>query len=42
MTEDLFERFQGKVEELKVTLPNLKEGINCAELTLTSVLEVVD
>lgn len=42
MTEDIFERFQGKVEELKATLPNLKEGINCAELTLTSVLEVLE
>ncbi|MFX1419111.1 MAG: C-GCAxxG-C-C family protein [Promethearchaeota archaeon] len=35
-------RFDKKLKELKEFLPNLKEGINCAELTLTSVLDILE
>jgi len=34
-------RFDEKVKELNDLLPNLKEGANCAELTLTSVLDIL-
>jgi C_GCAxxG_C_C family probable redox protein len=33
--------FDEKLKELKELLPKLKEGINCAELTLTSVLDIL-
>jgi C_GCAxxG_C_C family probable redox protein len=35
-------KFNEKVKELQETLPDLKGSINCAELTLTSVLQVLD
>jgi C_GCAxxG_C_C family probable redox protein len=34
-------RFDEKLKELRDLLPKLKEGINCAELTLTSILEIL-
>lgn len=34
-------RFDEIVEELRNSLPKLKSGVNCAELTLTSVLKVL-
>ncbi len=33
--------FDKKIKELEELLPTLKEGINCAELTLTSVLDIL-
>jgi len=35
------EKFDEKVKELEEKLPHMKEGVNCAELTLTSVLNVL-
>ena len=35
-------KFNEKVKELQETLPDLEGSINCAELTLTSVLQVLD
>jgi hypothetical protein len=39
--ENINLRFDEKLKELKNLLPKLKEGINCAELTLTSVLDIL-
>lgn len=41
MEQDLQAKFDAKVKELEETLPKMTVGINCAELTLTSVLEVL-
>ena len=35
------ERFDEKVKELEETLPSMTEGVNCCELTLTSVMDVL-
>jgi len=42
MKENIDKRFNEKLKELNVLLPNLKEGVNCAELTLTSVLDILE
>ncbi|MCW4031840.1 MAG: C-GCAxxG-C-C family protein [Candidatus Bathyarchaeota archaeon] len=43
MTEnDINYRFNEKLRELEEKLPNMKTGANCAELTLTSVLQVLN
>ena len=34
-------RFDEKVKQLEQTLPTMKKGINCAELTLTNILDVL-
>lgn len=39
--KDILVKFDEKLKNLEETLPNLKEGINCAELTLTNILEVL-
>jgi len=39
--QDINDKFDRKIEELEKNLPNLKESVNCAELTLTSVLDVL-
>ncbi|MFX1599325.1 MAG: C-GCAxxG-C-C family (seleno)protein, partial [Promethearchaeota archaeon] len=41
MMQNIDMRFDEKLKELKDSLPKLKEGINCAELTLTSVLDIL-
>jgi C_GCAxxG_C_C family probable redox protein len=41
MERDLNVKFEEKIKELEENLPNMKSGANCAELTLTSVLEVL-
>ena len=38
---NLESKFDEKVKELEVELPRRKANVNCAELTLTSVLEVL-
>ncbi len=35
-------RFDEKLKELNELLPKLKEGVSCAELTLTSVLDILE
>ncbi|MFW9785605.1 MAG: C-GCAxxG-C-C family protein [Candidatus Heimdallarchaeota archaeon] len=40
--EDINSRFDAKVKELEENLPDMKSGANCAELTLTSVLQVLN
>ncbi len=34
-------KFDDKIKELENSLPNLREGINCAELTFTSILDIL-
>ena len=41
MRNDMDARFEEKIKELKEKLPNMSLGANCAELTLTSVLEIL-
>ena len=41
MAKSLNDKFDKKVKELEEKLPHLVEGVNCAELTLTSILEVL-
>lgn len=41
MGDDLYAKFDEKIKELKEKLPNMVSGANCAELTLTSVLEIL-
>jgi C_GCAxxG_C_C family probable redox protein len=40
-TKNIFEKFDDKIKELEEYLPKLNEGVNCAELTLTSVLDTL-
>ncbi|WXG42564.1 MAG: C-GCAxxG-C-C family protein [Promethearchaeati archaeon SRVP18_Atabeyarchaeia-1] len=35
------ERFNQKIKNLEISLPALKKGVNCAELTLTSILDIL-
>ena len=39
--QDIDIRFDEKLKELNDLLPTLKEGVNCAELTLTNVLDIL-
>ncbi|MFX1493485.1 MAG: C-GCAxxG-C-C family protein [Promethearchaeota archaeon] len=41
MKRDINTRFDEKVQEIEKILPDLKKGVNCAELTLTNVLDVL-
>ncbi|MFX1467957.1 MAG: C-GCAxxG-C-C family protein [Promethearchaeota archaeon] len=41
MSQEINKKFEEKLNELNSSLPQLKKGINCAELTLTSVLDVL-
>ncbi|MCK4381064.1 MAG: C_GCAxxG_C_C family protein [Candidatus Lokiarchaeota archaeon] len=41
MIQNLDERFDEKIKELNESLPKLKVNANCAELTLTSVLDIL-
>ena len=41
MTQDINSQFDKKIQELEKILPDLKKGVNCAELTLTSILAVL-
>ncbi|MFX0011162.1 MAG: C-GCAxxG-C-C family protein [Candidatus Hermodarchaeota archaeon] len=41
MQQDINGKFDEKIKELEKRLPKMTNGANCAELTLTSVLEVL-
>ena len=41
MKQDINAKFDEKVKELEETLPKMETGVNCAELTLTSILDVL-
>ena len=41
MLQNIDKRFDEKIKELNESLPKLKVGANCAELTLTSVLDIL-
>ena len=41
MEQDINAKFDEKIKELEEKLPKMRAGANCAELTLTSVLEVL-
>lgn len=41
MEQDLKAKFDEKIRELEEKLPNMGDGINCAELTSTSILEIL-
>lgn len=41
MIKNLDERFDEKIKELKESLPKLKVNVNCAELTLTNILDIL-
>ncbi|NHJ21406.1 MAG: C_GCAxxG_C_C family protein [Candidatus Lokiarchaeota archaeon] len=41
MEQDINRKFDEKIKDLEKTLPKMTNGANCAELTLTSVLEVL-
>ena len=41
MKQDINARFDEKVKELEENLPKLRTGVNCAELTLTNILDVL-
>ena len=41
MIQNLDKRFDEKIKELNESLPKLKVGVNCAELTLTSILDIL-
>jgi C_GCAxxG_C_C family probable redox protein len=42
MKQDINAKFDEKIQELEKKLPKMRAGANCAELTLTSVLEVLE
>ncbi|MFX0057569.1 MAG: C-GCAxxG-C-C family protein [Candidatus Heimdallarchaeota archaeon] len=39
--KDIHYLFDEKVKELETQLPKIKQGANCAELTLTSILDIL-
>jgi hypothetical protein len=41
MVQDINARFDEKIRKLEEKLPKIEMGANCAELTLTSILEVL-
>ena len=41
MEQDIQAKFDEKIKDMGDKLPKLRTGVNCAELTLTSVLEVL-
>ena len=41
-SKDIMSRFDDKVQELEINLPKIRKGANCAELTLTSILQVLE
>lgn len=41
MGQDINAKFDAKIKQLEEKLPKMSKGVNCAELTLTSVLDVL-
>ncbi|TFF88740.1 MAG: hypothetical protein EU550_00715 [Promethearchaeota archaeon] len=41
MSEDIQQKFDEKIKQLKDELPELKKGVNCCELTFTNILDVL-
>jgi len=41
MENDINNKFDEKIENLKKVLPEMKRGVNCCELTLTNILDVI-
>ena len=41
MGKDINAKFDAKIKQLEEKLPKMSKGVNCAELTLTSVLDVL-
>ncbi|MHA1104564.1 MAG: C-GCAxxG-C-C family (seleno)protein [Promethearchaeota archaeon] len=41
MENDINNKFDEKIENLKKTLPEMRKGVNCCELTLTNILDVL-
>jgi len=41
MEQNTNDKFDEKIKELEETLPKMAVGVNCAELTLTSILDVL-
>ncbi|MFW9937343.1 MAG: C-GCAxxG-C-C family protein [Candidatus Thorarchaeota archaeon] len=42
LNKNIMSRFDEKIKEMEKNLPNLKKGANCAELTLTNILDVLE
>ncbi|MBD3196670.1 MAG: hypothetical protein GF317_16560 [Candidatus Lokiarchaeota archaeon] len=40
--KDIQEKFDDKIKMLEEKLPTLKKGVNCAEITLTNILDVLE
>lgn len=41
MEQDIQAKFDEKIKDMEEKLPKLRVGVNCAELTLTSILDVL-
>jgi hypothetical protein len=41
MEKDIDNTFNEKIEDLKESLPKMRKGVNCCELTLTNILDVL-
>jgi len=41
MEQDIIAKFDEKIKELEEKLPKMTVGVNCAELTLTNILDVL-
>ena len=41
MENEISNKFDEKIENLKKELPEMRKGVNCCELTLTSILGVL-
>src|SRR5665648_368393 len=41
MENDINNKFDEKIENLKKVLPKMRKGVNCCELTLTNILDVL-
>ena len=41
MKQDINAKFDEKIKELEEKLPKMTVGVNCAELTLTNILDVL-
>jgi len=42
VVKNIDDKFNAKLEKLEKELPKLRKGVNCAELTLTSILDILE